>query len=57
MDRIHIKATKLNDPFPDSDSEGGKKNGPFYIQLGAAETPQTLRSKLAGQEEGCPVAK
>ena len=49
MDRICIEAARLNDPFPDSDSEGGKKNRTFYTQLGAAQTPQALRSKLAGQ--------
>ena len=49
MDRIYIKAARLNNPFPDCDSEGGKENGPFYTQLGAAQTSLTLRSKLAGQ--------
>ena len=47
MDRIYIRAARLNDPLPDSG--GGKENGPFYTKLGAAQTPQTLRSKLADQ--------
>ena len=48
-DRIHIIAARLNNPFPDCDSEGGKENGTLYTQLGAVQTLQTLRSKLAGQ--------